>query len=108
VWTGFVKLKEYKDFVEDERARTGDDLATIKKRMRDPQLTTSCVLHGYDDGDEDVYVRVTRQLYPRLKGMLEKLQVGKHVIHVVARKSKNSFGASLYVKQMWVIDPDEE
>lgn len=107
VWTGFVKLKEYKDFVEDERARTGDDLATIKKRMRDPHLTTSCVLHAYDDGDEDVYVRVTRQLYPRLKGMLEKLQVGKHVIHVLARKSKNSFGASLYVKEMWVIDPDD-
>jgi hypothetical protein len=40
--------------------------------------------------------------------MLEKLLVGKHVIHVTARKSKNSFGASLYVKQMWVIDPDEE
>lgn len=106
IWTGFVKLKEYKDFVEDERARTGDDLDTIKRRMRDPHLTTSCVLHCYDDGDEDVYVRVTRQIYPRFKRLLERLEVGKHVIWVLARKSKNSFGASIYVKDIQVIDPD--
>jgi DNA polymerase-3 subunit alpha len=106
VWVGFVKLKEYKDAIEDERARSGDDMETIMARLRDPHLTTGCVLHCYDDGDEDVYVRVDRRVYPKFKRRLEGIQPGYHVIHVVARKSKNTFGASLYVKELTVIDPE--
>jgi DNA polymerase-3 subunit alpha len=106
VWMGIVKLKEYKDFIEDERARTGDDIAEIKRRMRDPHLPTGCVLHCYDDGDEDVYVRVDRRVYPRFRRILESIQLDYHIIVAVARKSRNSFGASIYVKELYVIDPE--
>lgn len=107
VFLGMVKQKEYKDWIEDERARTGDDLESIKARMRDPHLPTGCVLHCFDEGDEDVYVRIDRRVYNKFKDGLEMIVPDRHVILVVARKSRNSFGASIYVKQMQIIDPEE-
>jgi DNA polymerase-3 subunit alpha len=107
-WMGYVKLKEYKDFIEDERARSGKDVATIRKEMRRPDLPTSCVLHCYDADDEDVYVRVNRFDYPRLQRALSKIRPGHDVIYVRARKSKGGFGASMYAEEIVVIDPEEE
>lgn len=106
IWIGIARVKEYKDYVEDERARSGKDIEEIKREMWLPDLPTSCVLHCGDDGDEDVYVRVKRQDYPRFKDGLERIRLGRDVIWVRARKSSNSFGASLYVKQLIIIDPD--
>lgn len=105
VFLGLVKLKEYKDWIEDERARTGDSPDDIKRRMRDPHLPTGCVLHCFDDGDEDVYVRVDRRIYPRFQRALESLQIGHDLILAVARKSRNSFGASIYIKELHIIEP---
>ncbi len=105
-WVGLVRLKEFKDYVEDERARSGKSPEEIKKAMWRPDLPTSCVLHCGDDGDEDVYVRIKRQDFPRFKAGLEKIRDGHDVIYVRARKSQNSFGASLYVRELIVIDPD--
>lgn len=105
-WIGIVRLKEFKDYVEDERARSGRSPEDIKREMWRPDLPTSCVLHCGDDGDEDVYVRVKRQDYPRFRAGLERIRVGRDVIYVHARKSQNSFGASLYVRDLIVIEPD--
>lgn len=106
IWIGMVRLKEYKDIFEDERARSGRDLDEIKRSIDRPDLPTSCVLHCYDDGDEDVYVRVTRYNYPRLRRALERIRVGVDVIYVKAKKSKGGFGASLYADQIVVVDPE--
>jgi DNA polymerase-3 subunit alpha len=108
VWTGLVRKKEFKDYIEDERARTGDDLDTIKARMKNPNLPTGCVLHCYDDGDEDVYVRVHRSIFPRFKKDLEEITPDHHVILAVGKKSNNSFGASIYVDRLYFFDPPEE
>jgi DNA polymerase III subunit alpha len=107
VWTGLVRKKEFKDYIEDERARTGDDLDTIRARMKDPNLPTGCVLHCYDDGGEDVYVRVHRRIYPRFKRDLEAIEPDNHVILAVGKKSNNSFGASIYVDRLYFFDPQE-
>jgi DNA polymerase III subunit alpha len=107
VWTGLVRKKEFKDFIEDERARTGDDLDEIKARMKNPHLPTGCVLHCYDDGDEDVYVRIHRSVYPKFKRDLEEIQADQHVILAVGKKSNNSFGASIYVDRLYFFDPQE-
>ncbi len=108
VWIGLVKLVEYKDAIEDERARTGKELEDIIKEMERPDLPTSATLHCYDDGDEDVYVRVPRFIFPRFKQALEDITTKHDVVYVMARKSKGGFGASLYVKNLMVIDPDED
>ena len=108
VWTGLVRRKEYKDYIEDERARTGDDLEEIRARMKHPDLPTGCVLHCYDDGDEDVYVRIHRTAYPRFRGDLEAIIPDHHIILVVAKKSRNSFGASIYVDKLYYFEPRED
>jgi DNA polymerase-3 subunit alpha len=107
-YVGMVKLKEYKGYLEDERARTGEDLDVIRARMKRPDLDTSCVLHSYDDAGEDVYVRVTRFDFPKFRKALEELRVDQDVIWVEARKSKGGFGASIYVKRLIVIDPEDD
>jgi hypothetical protein len=106
VWLGLVKLKEYKDFIEDERARSGRPVDEIKRAMRRPDLPTSCVLHCYDDGDEDVYVRITRFDYPKFRRALGMIELNRDIVHVKARKSNGGFGASLYVENLVVIEPD--
>jgi Zierdtviridae DNA polymerase len=107
VWIGRVKKVEMKDVFEDERARTGDSMEDIRARLKRPDLPTSCVLHCYDDGDEDVYLRITRFEFPRFKAGIQLLQTNVDVVHAVARRSKGGFGASLYVDRLAVIDPDE-
>jgi DNA polymerase-3 subunit alpha len=106
VWIGIARLKEFKDYVEDERARSGRDPEDIKREMWRPDLPTSCVLHCGDDGDEDVYLRFKRQTYPQFKAGIERIRVGQDVVYVRARKSQNNFGASLYVTDLVIIDPE--
>jgi DNA polymerase-3 subunit alpha len=107
-FVGMVKLKEYKDVIEDERARTGDEIEAIKSRLDRPDLATSCVLHAYDDGGEDVYIRVTRFDFPKYRKALEMLRENVDVVWVQARKSNGGFGASIYVKRLIVIDPEDD
>jgi DNA polymerase III subunit alpha len=106
VFVGLVRLKEYKDFIEDERARTGDDLEAIRARMKNPHLPTGCVLHCYDDADEDVYIRVHRTLYPKFKQDLEAILPHENVIVAVGKKSRNSFGASVYVDKLYYLSQE--
>jgi DNA polymerase-3 subunit alpha len=107
-WVGMVKTKEYKDAIEDERARTADALDVIRARMERPDLATSCTLHAYDDGGEDVYVRITRFDFPKYRKALEELREDTDVIWVEARKSRGGFGASIYVRRLVVIDPADD
>jgi len=108
VWLGRVKKIEMKDVFEDERARTGDSLEDIRARLDRPDLPTSCVLHCYDDEDEDVYLRITRFVFPRFRDGIQLIQPNIDVVHAVARRSKGGFGASLYVDRLAIIDPDDE
>lgn len=108
IWIGMVKLKEMKDFTEDERARSGRTVEEIRATMKRPDLQTSCVLHCYDDGEEDVYIRFNRFEYPKYAEGLESIRLNHDVVYVMARRSRNSFGASLYPDNFMVIDPDDE
>jgi DNA polymerase-3 subunit alpha len=106
-WMGFVKLKEYKDFIEDERARSGMSYEEIRRTVRRPDLPTSCVLHCYDDGDEDVYVRVTRWDYPKYAKILQSLRLGQDVVYVEAMRSVRGVFPNLLMRKMVIIDPED-
>lgn len=110
VWLGMVKKKEFKDYIEDQRARFGLTVEEITANMKDPDKTISCVLHCYDDLDEEVYVRVPRFYYPKYAQALEEIRVGHDVIHVIGKKSLASgvFGMALFVQDLTVIDPEED
>lgn len=105
VWWGIVRLAEYKDLIEDERSRTGDDVEEIKKRIKSPGKVKSCVLHCYDQGDEDVYLRIDRFKFGRMKSQLEAIRPDHDVVIAVGQKRKG-FGVSLRVEKLFVVDPD--
>lgn len=107
-WMGIVRNIEYKDVIEDERARTGDDLETILARLKDPELTKSCTLHCYDDGDDDVYVRFNRWSFPKYRDTISSVVPGEDVIIAVGEKSPG-FGISLNrIKSLNVLSAEEE
>lgn len=108
VFIGMVKLKEYKDLIEDERSRSGDSIEEIKKRISYPEYVKSCTLHCYDDGDEDVYLRVNRFKFSsdkKIQRQLEAIVPGRDVVVAVGQKKK-VFGISFNVDKLWVIDPE--
>jgi DNA polymerase-3 subunit alpha len=106
-WIGVVRKKNYQDYVENQRTRTGDSVEEILARTKDPHLLTSAVLQAYDDGDEDVYLRFNRWKFPEYKDMIEELEPEDHIVLVIGDK-KDDFGISLHVKAMIVIEPDDD
>jgi DNA polymerase-3 subunit alpha len=107
VWLGFVKDLNYQDYVEHERSKTGRQPEDIVKGMKRPDLMTSCVVRCYDDGEEDVYLRFNRFVYPKFKEALEGLK--KNVDAVLVRGTKRKgFGITIIAKQLYVLSPDED
>jgi DNA polymerase III subunit alpha len=105
VWWGVVGKKEYKDLLEDERAKTGEEPEEIRARIKNPDKVKSCTLHCYDAGTEDVYLRFNRWNYPRFKSQIDGIREDYDVVIAVGRKRKG-FGISLQVEKLYVVDPE--
>lgn len=105
VWWGVVRHKEYKDLLEDERAKSGDDIEDIIKRVRAPDKVKSCTLHCFDAGFEDVYLRFNRWKFGNFKQQLEAIRENEDVVCVIGEK-RSGFGASIQVKRMFIVDPE--
>lgn len=106
VVVGVPTKRDSRDVVEDERGQTGEDRETILARMKRPDLTERMVVHCLDDTDATVYLRWNRFTFPRYKSPLWDMRLDHDV--VVARGEKRAgFGTSVYVEDLWVIDPDE-
>lgn len=105
VWWGVVRLAEYKDLLEDERARTGKEVEEIRKIIKAPDKVKSCTLHCYDAGDEDVYLRFNRWKFPRFRSQLAQIRPDQDVVVAVGRK-RQGFGVSIQVERLYVIDPE--
>ena len=109
VFLGFVLERNYQDYIENKRARYGTEVADIIKEMRRPDLKTSVVLRCVDDGDEDVYVRINRYDFPKLKSRIDGIVVGRDMVLVRGRKSDKvaAFGISVQTKWLVPIDPND-
>jgi DNA polymerase-3 subunit alpha len=106
VWVGIPMIKEYKDIVEDERARTDKSTEEILASIKDPELTKLAVIKCIDDGDEDVHCRINRWDFPHFAERLEDLRTnGKDVLIVKGRK-RDGFGTNIIVKDMWALEID--
>lgn len=110
VFLGFVLERNYQDYVENKRARYGTEVADIIKEMKRPDLKTSVVLRCVDDGDEDVYVRINRFDFPRLKSRIDSLVAGRDMVLIRGRKSDKvaAFGISVQTKWLIGIDPTSD
>lgn len=103
VWMGIPQYIEYKDLVEDERARSGREVSEILATTKDPHLLKSCVVKCIDDGDDEVYVRFNRWRFPEFKERLEDLRVGKDALIVKGFK-RGGFGVSIQAQKIWAIE----
>jgi DNA polymerase-3 subunit alpha len=100
-----IKAINYQDFIENQRSRTGKEVEEIVRTMKKRHLVTSCVLQCYDDGDEDIYLRINRFTYPKFKRMLQTLVLHHDVLYVRGKRSKAGFGISVVVDDIAVIEP---
>ncbi len=107
VWIGVAKLVEYKDLIEDQRARFGKTEAEIIKGIKNPEKRKWATIHGYDDFDEEVYLRFNRFDFPKFADGLEQLRTNHDILLIIGQKKKG-FGNSVQVKRMLIIDPDED
>lgn len=107
VWIGMARNLNYKDYVEATRTRTGRDEDDIIATMKDPDLRKSCVVQAYDEGDEDVYIRVNRWKFPEMQADLESIETDQDVILVYGQK-KEDFGISIHAQEIVVLKMEEE
>lgn len=104
VWCGMVKDIVFKDAVEGQRSRTGQSVDEVLEEMKDPHLRKHAVLKAYDDGADDVMVRVNRWRYPDLEDDIDSIAKNGDVI-VVEGMLREGFGLSIHAKRMWVLSP---
>jgi DNA polymerase-3 subunit alpha len=108
VWMGFCISKNYQNAVEKARTREGKSEEEILATMRDPHLLDSCVLRCYDDGPEDVYLRVDRWRFPALAQACEAVTVQDDIVIAIGRKRADDFGVSIMVDDLIIITPTDE
>jgi len=101
VWVGIPVDKEYKDVVEDERARTDKTTEEILESIDSPELTKLCVVKCIDDGDEDVHCRINRFTFNDFADRLEDLRTNGQDVIIVKGRKRDGFGTNILVKEMW-------
>lgn len=106
VWVGIPMVIEYKDLIEDERARSGKEVEEILAETKDPHLLKSCVVKCIDDGDDEVYVRFNRWNFPRLASKIEDLRTGGKDAIVVKGIKRDGFGVSIQANELWALELD--
>jgi DNA polymerase-3 subunit alpha len=104
-WVGVPFDRVPQDYIEDERARTGEDWEEVKKRIKDPHLSKKMVLKCVDDGDTVVYLRFDRWRFPKFEEALWGINLNKDIVVATGIKRKG-FGTGIQVRKLWILDPD--
>jgi DNA polymerase-3 subunit alpha len=107
VWMGIPRSRNPQDVIEDERARTGEDFETIRKRLTRPDLVKKMAVEALDDSDRTVFLRFNRFTFPKFQSALWDMQLNKDVLLIKGMR-RGGFGTSIHVQEMWVINPDDD
>lgn len=105
VYAGIALNINMQDVVENRHSRTGEDAESILKRIKRPDLLNFCSIRCYDDTEEEVYVRVNRFIFPRLKRTIESITINRDVLLVVGNPI-DGFGTPVMADRIYVIDPE--
>lgn len=105
IWIGVPKKIDYKDLIEDQRARYGTSEEDILKSVKDSHLRKWASVFAYDDGDEEVYLRFDRYNFPKFEQGIKTIRPDTDVLIVMGVKSRG-FGNSIKVRKMMCIDPE--
>jgi|HubBroStandDraft_5_1064220.scaffolds.fasta_scaffold00014_31 DNA polymerase-3 subunit alpha len=105
IYAGIIKTRNYQDAVENRRSRTGEEAEDILRTLKRPDLLEYCSLRCYDTTDEEVYIRVNRFLFPRLRAIIQSIAVEHDVVVCVGNRIAG-FGTPVMAEKLYVIDPD--
>lgn len=105
IYAGIVKERNYQDWAENRRSRSGEELEDILRNMKRPDLLAYCALRCYDTTDEEVYLRIDRFRFPELKEKIDSIAVNHDVVVAVGNRI-SGFGTPVLVKKLFVINPD--
>lgn len=103
VWLGQIQDINLRDIYEINFSRTGQPLdpTTVKS----PDLNEYALMYGKDE-DGIVTLRIDRFKYPQFKDAIWGLQTMHDMVLVRGVKLGRFANKVVYVKEMWVIDPD--
>jgi DNA polymerase-3 subunit alpha len=103
VWLGLIKHINLRELFEINNKR-GTPL--LPEEVKDPHLNEWVIMTGIDETD---YLSITcdRWMYPKLKKQIWGIKWMDEVVLVRGVKKGWASWRSIYVKEMWVIQPDE-
>lgn len=109
VFIGIPIKRDPRDVIEDERMSSGEDYETIRARLDQPDLNKRMTLHCIDGTDRVVYARFNRFHFPKFEKGLWALNLNSDVVVLrgLRRQGQGFTGTSIYVRDIWVIDPDD-
>jgi DNA polymerase III subunit alpha len=105
IYLGMVRQVAYQDTAENIRSRTGEEMEDILKNLKRPDLLAYCSIRCYDTTEEEVYLRINRWVFPRLKNTIDSIEVGRDVVIAVGNRI-SGFGTPVMVDKLFVIDPE--
>lgn len=106
VYAGIARSLNMQDVIENRRSRSGEDAEDILKTLKRPDLLEFCSLRCFDTTDEEVYVRVNRFTFPKLKKTIESISLNHDVLIVMGNRIAG-FGTPIMAYKIFVIDPDD-
>jgi DNA polymerase-3 subunit alpha len=104
-WLGTFVAKNIRNIHEQNVAR-GQRRELSWGHDKRPDLAEWAMLTG-EDGTDQMLVKVTRFLYPKLKDAIFNFRMGQDLLLVEGVKPARSGVRSLTVKKIWVINPGE-
>jgi DNA polymerase-3 subunit alpha len=106
VYMGIVRERNMQDAVENRRSRTGEEAEDILASLYRPDLLSYCSLRCIDTTEEEVYIRVNRFVFPRVKKKIQSITVGRDVVICVGQRIAG-FGTPVMADEIYIIDPDD-
>ncbi|HEY7418505.1 MAG TPA: DNA polymerase III subunit alpha [Ktedonobacteraceae bacterium] len=105
VWIGTIHSRNVRDLFEINFSKTGEalDITTV----RSPELAEWVIMFGEDE-TEQMSVTVDRFRYPSFKKMVWNIELDRDLVLVEGVKKGYQARRALYVRNMWVIDPEED
>jgi DNA polymerase-3 subunit alpha len=106
VWLGQITHRNLRDLFELHFSRTGEELDPAE--VREPSKREYMVMRGKDDTDEDLVITVDRYRYERFRSAVWDIKLDKDMVLVRGTKRGNQARRAIYVRDLWVIETEEE
>jgi hypothetical protein len=101
-WLGTFVQRNIRDIFEQNRARG----QVLDPSVKDPDLAEWAMLTGEDESDQ-LLIKIDRWMYPKYKQAIFNFRMGQRPPPDPGCQARRHRCASLNVKKLWVIDPDD-